>query len=53
MYAVQGYNANLCGFPHTHRAMNFTKSVDIKKAEHSAILTSRYNFEHCKPTQIF
>lgn len=41
MYAVQGYYANLCGFPHTHRAMNFTKSVDIKKAEHSAILTSR------------
>ena len=25
---------------HTHRAMNFTKTIDIKKAEHSAILTS-------------
>ena len=53
MYAVQGYTANLCGFPHTHRAMNFTKSKDIKKAEFSAILTSQCNFEHCKPTQFF
>ena len=32
MYAVQGYYANLCGFPHTHRAMNFTKCKDIKKS---------------------